>query len=742
MRINSALHFQPVIFNRKKTEDDYLLEQLISKNEFIQIIDLFESQKTELIKTRNCSEKRSDQNLKAAYQVWLSNNDPLKEGTWVYYSWSNRLIHILEEAEFIELRTSRNQHKITEKEQDLLRTCKIGIIGLSVGNAVAITMASERICGHIKLADFDTLELSNMNRIRTGLHNIGINKCIITAREIAEIDPFIKVECYTEGITVQNIESFLDSDGPLNILVDECDDLQIKIYARIVARQRQIPVVMETSDRGMLDVERFDKEHNRSILHGYLDDIKEEDLLNILPEQRLPLVMRIINAAQSSARGRASLFEMGKSIGTWPQLASAVTLGGGVVTDVCRRILLDKFTISGRFYVDLESIIANQIKHNAENVIKTDQEFDLDLFEKKSASLRRFSKNLSKDILEDLILKATRVSSLYNMQPWKWVIADHIVYIVIDEKRNLNFWDFEFVAAKIAIGSAVEEFISNAKKLGFFCEIQSFEPDISSKLIGAITFANNVEVVSNDLNILTDLEVLIKSFAFEEEIAINFDNKNGRITSHIDFVTVSNPDAVKNISTNLGQLEFIGILQPLGHAEYFQDILKTDTHTDQLFKGKSISQLNLNAHEDMAFKMLQDPNLAVAVRDIGKGELFWSALSKQHANCLGYLFLKQTQDRFLDGRIIQFLNNQFLERKLTLEPVLFSLSLFERIKRENNYCEEEIKKINEIIKSMNKFIVLDGSFEDYYVIKILQKDSNNLVRLPLIDVLLVENFNN
>ncbi len=33
--------------------------------------------------------------------------------------------------------------------------------------------------------NFDTLELSNLNRIRTGVHNMGIPKVVITAREIA-----------------------------------------------------------------------------------------------------------------------------------------------------------------------------------------------------------------------------------------------------------------------------------------------------------------------------------------------------------------------------------------------------------------------------------------------------------------------------------------------------------------------------------------------------------------------------
>ena len=48
--------------------------------------------------------------------------------------------------------------------------------------------------GEIRLADFDEIDLSNLNRVRTHLINIGINKAVIVAREIAEIDPYLKVD--------------------------------------------------------------------------------------------------------------------------------------------------------------------------------------------------------------------------------------------------------------------------------------------------------------------------------------------------------------------------------------------------------------------------------------------------------------------------------------------------------------------------------------------------------------------
>jgi ThiF family len=207
-----------------------------------------------------------------------------------------------------------------------------------------------RICKEIRLADFDTLELSNLNRIRTGIHNLGLPKVVIAAREISEIDPYINVKIYDEGVNQNNIEDFFEGDGKL-------DSLEVKIMTRLHARQMQIPVVMDTNDRGMLDVERFDIEIDRPIFHGL---IKEDELIDIERKdanERLPLLMKIVSFENCSDRLKYSLTQIGKTITSFPQLASAVVLGGAITTDIVRRILLKQHQSSGRFYIDLEKLI-------------------------------------------------------------------------------------------------------------------------------------------------------------------------------------------------------------------------------------------------------------------------------------------------------------------------------------------------------------------------------------------------
>ncbi|MFO7824861.1 MAG: ThiF family adenylyltransferase [Cyclobacterium sp.] len=351
--------YKPLIFSPQLQEDRDVMGKLKETGKVL-FFDTFELQLTELIKMENPKRKLTLEELsekKADYYA-ASEKNSSENGNWIYYPWRNTVVRILEEKEFIRLRTVRNRYKITEKEQEQLQKQIIGVIGLSVGQSVALSLAMERCFGELRIADFDNLDLSNMNRIRTGLYNLGIKKSWIVAREIAEIDPYLKVTLYDEGVTESNMDDFLIKGGKMDLLIEECDSLPIKILSRLKARSLGIPVMMDTSDRGMMDIERFDLEPGRPIFHGLLSDYGEEkELLNILPEKGKEIMISLLQFENLSDRVKYSFGELGKTITSWPQLASSVLLGGAACCHYARMLLLGQEVNSGRFYVDLDKIL-------------------------------------------------------------------------------------------------------------------------------------------------------------------------------------------------------------------------------------------------------------------------------------------------------------------------------------------------------------------------------------------------
>ena len=351
--------FRPLIFNLSNTSSRSRLDELIAENGNVNVIDNLESQLFEYVKLLNPELVNHKKELDKKFESFLKSIEHEEYGNWVFYPWNNNLIRTLPEEEFIQVRTIRNKYKITQAEQDLLKTKCVGIVGLSVGQSVSLALAMERIAGSLRIADFDHLELGNMNRIRTGLHNIGLPKTIVVAREIAEIDPYIHIDCFHEGVTANNIDSFFEFDGKkLDVLIDECDSIDVKIALREKAKKLKTPVLMDTSDRGMLDVERFDLDQEMDLFHGLVTS----DDLNRLKhakssDEKVDIVSKIINADTMSEGLRNSMKEIGKTITTWPQLGADVMLGGAITAMMTRKILLEKTNVSGRFFMDLDRVV-------------------------------------------------------------------------------------------------------------------------------------------------------------------------------------------------------------------------------------------------------------------------------------------------------------------------------------------------------------------------------------------------
>lgn len=367
--INAPCHsniYRPVYFRLINPEEREKLKALISNNPSLTIYDTILSQLAELIKLNNPQKKLTQEESAALVALHL-NTDADHYGVWVYFPWSDKLVHTLDEEEFAQVRTSRNVYKITPEEIAVLKQKKIGIIGLSVGQSIALTLAMERTCGELRLADFDEIELSNMNRIKVNVQDLGLNKAIVAARQIAELDPFINVVCFTDGINLDTIDAFFSDNGQLDILVEECDGIDIKILARIKAKALGVPVVMDTNDKGMLDVERFDLEPERPIFHGKVAELEAlsadqltEALNNLTIPEKIGYLAKIIGYENLSEAMMKSVSEMNKTIVGWPQLASAVTLGGAMITDISRRILLKQFNASGRYFVDFDNLFKDE----------------------------------------------------------------------------------------------------------------------------------------------------------------------------------------------------------------------------------------------------------------------------------------------------------------------------------------------------------------------------------------------
>lgn len=367
---------------------------------------------------------------------------------WVYYPWRRTAVRVLGPAGFRAVRLDRNRNLITTDEQDRLGKLRVGVVGLSVGHVIAHTVAMQGLCGELRLADFDELELSNLNRVPSTLFDLGVNKATATARRIAEIDPYIKLRVLASGLTPETIDDFLDG---LDIVVEECDSLDMKMLVRVAARRRGLPVVMATSDRGLVDIERFDLDPSRPIIHGLLGDLTDESiaaLVGLDGTAKVPYVLRMVDAKSLSARGAASLVELGSTLATWPQLAGDVALGATAVAEAIRRIGLGEELGSGRVRIDVAKALDSLEDPAAVDSARSHQPVHSVAAEQDSDSMA---------VVDLIAAAAVRAPSGGNTQPWKVDTrvqngAETLTLSIAPEHTAIM--DVSFRASAVALGAA------------------------------------------------------------------------------------------------------------------------------------------------------------------------------------------------------------------------------------------------------------------------------------------------
>ncbi|WP_317899988.1 Rv1355c family protein [Aurantibacillus circumpalustris] len=624
-----TLH-KPFFYNLNNPTDLKKIEDLMELSG-ITVVDHILEQITEFVKLKSPSKKFSTEELKLETEKHIGKTELHKYGVWVYYPWSNRLVHILDKEEFIDVRTSRNQYKITKEERDELATKKIGIIGLSVGQSVSVTLAMERICGELRLADFDVLELTNLNRIRTGVHNLGLAKVYSVAREISEIDPYLNVVCFPEGLTENNMMEFFTKDGVIDLLVEESDGFDIKILSRYKARELGVPVIMEASDKCMVDVERFDLEPNRNILHGIVKQLDIATLKSLKTnEEKIPYMLDILGLNSTSPRLRASMLEMQQTISTWPQLGSAVTMGGGITADVSRRILLNQFTDSGRYYVDIDKLIGNKDKKqdDSDTEVEGNNGFEASdlkqMFEIASRAKDIEFSELNDSDAEKIVEAGVAAPSQANAQPWKWLLFQKKLFLF--KHKNSSYKNLDEESIWISLGAAIENAVLMAEETGYEVTHRLLPLTKSTYLIAVLNFKKEtlVKKQSGSLSPFIFKRVTNRKAGNFKQLKSSALNEISNEVNTVDgslLTWQSDRDKIESIAKIAGKIERIRLLNPITHLDYFKNEIRWN-YNEAIKEGIDIRTLELPSAVQTAFEMIADPKVAALLNKWDKGIAF------------------------------------------------------------------------------------------------------------------------
>lgn len=291
-------------------------------------------------------------------------------GSWVHFPWRSEAHRFPDKDDYYAVRTSRNRQMITEEQQQILRSKSIVHIGLSVGSNIALESTRLGIGNKYTLVDDDTIGMTNLNRIRAGIGQVGLRKTEWLGRELALIDPYIEQTQITERYT-ESTEELID-DSRADILVEEVDDLRAKALLRQYAKSRCIPLIMvsDIGESSLIDIERHDIESVKPF-NGRLSPDEFEALLSgdIDPSQEQKLKIKIIGPRNIPPRLLESA--MDPDLDGLPQLSTTVAIGAGMGAAAIAGIFLGRNNSSLRSKVSQRKVLGLKPQQSLPSAVGT-----------------------------------------------------------------------------------------------------------------------------------------------------------------------------------------------------------------------------------------------------------------------------------------------------------------------------------------------------------------------------------
>lgn len=128
-----------------------------------------------------------------------------------------------------------------EEGQKKLKNSTVFIAGAGgLGSPVSVYLAVAGV-GKIVICDFDSVEITNLNRQILHCHTrIGINKALSAKITLTAINPDVEVIPITEKIEANNVYELI---GNADIILDCMDNLETRYLLNEVAIKKGIPLV-------------------------------------------------------------------------------------------------------------------------------------------------------------------------------------------------------------------------------------------------------------------------------------------------------------------------------------------------------------------------------------------------------------------------------------------------------------------------------------------------------------------
>ena len=181
--------------------------------------------------------------------------------------------------------------------QEKLLTARVLIIGLGgLGSPVAMYLAAAGV-GHLVLADFDTVDLSNLQRqIAHTTDRIGQTKVESAAQTLHALNPDVQITCISHAL---DVESLALQVANVDVVVDCCDNFTTRFAVNAACVTAKVPLVSGAAIRLEGQVAVFDNRDPNCPCYRCLYDEGSEENTTCAANGVLSPLVGIIGSMQA-----------------------------------------------------------------------------------------------------------------------------------------------------------------------------------------------------------------------------------------------------------------------------------------------------------------------------------------------------------------------------------------------------------------------------------------------------------
>lgn len=375
----------------------------------------------------------------------------------------------------------RHKGFFTNKEQGILRFSTVAIAGLgAVGGTVFLDLVRAGV-GSFVIADFDSFEPSNLNR-QNGARpsTFGRKKIEVLVEEALQINPYITIQTFSEGLTASTIPQFLKS---ADIVIDAMDFFAYKERLTLLLKCREKGLfVISSGNAGFgasllvfdphgMDIQKF----LGVSLHSSNEDVMAAFALAWIPRQ------------VSSSYTDPSYISLESKVAPATGVA-ALLAGAMIITEALRLLLHQNGSKPIPHFVQIDihegTFIQSVLRFGNRSVWQRIRRYVLinHYWGKKKGFKPVPPPGLPQERVmqlpvPDLVLRAILTAGIQapsgdNIQPWLFKVVGDVVYLSINETIDVSYFNYRQIPSFISAGAVLENIKIAASSYGLTTVIE------------------------------------------------------------------------------------------------------------------------------------------------------------------------------------------------------------------------------------------------------------------------------